>query len=144
MLALESPLPSFKKRLTNEAPLLMKKYPLAVLDFETRLAKLYIDISGINVCISFDFNYPFRPPKSITLNGVSYNRYLRFPSRGHECTCCDSITCSGKWTPGFKSFHLLDEISENIYLKQKRTYLILIKIIKNKYLVSDIPIEDWI
>ena len=132
------------RRLNKEYPLVLTKYPEAKLDTNANTLVLSLDLNKIHVKLIFDSEYPFRAPKSVLLNNVSYNKYSQFSINKNTCQCCESLLCGNKWSPGFKCLQIIDEIKQNINLKQKKVYLHLIEQIKDKYLVADIPIEEWI
>ena len=137
--------PIFHRRFKKELSCLLNIYPN--INYSIQEANqpiiLKIIINNIMVTIYFDSYYPFKPPNKILLNNISYKKYLGF-SINRQCLCCSSITCSNNWSPGLTTEILIKEIERNIYLKQQRTYLLLVKIIKNKYLNQDIPIEKWL
>ena len=50
-------------------------------------------------------------------NILKFNTYLK--QLGHFCLCCESITCSNKWTPQHNLLMVLVEIVHNIELRKR-------------------------
>ena len=135
------------RRLLNEEKNLLINYPDSQLNLYEDYGTIDIIIKEIKIHLRFSEDYPFKPP-TIWLNNIPYLTYLRsmFYKKGvfNNCPCCSSVLCGANWVPFHQSFRILDEIKENITNKQRKIYLLLIKKLKDKYLISDIPIEEFI
>jgi hypothetical protein len=107
--------------------------------------------STIQYEIKITENYPFCAP-SILVNGKLYSDLLKKNSNskfiyfltGHDCLFCNSFMNRYVWTPKIKILDMIDEIQKNIKIKQNIIYKIHIDKIKDKYLIRDIPIEDFV
>jgi len=111
----------------------------------------FLDIyNGLIITISFDDNYPFRPPKNIKVNGHDYISLLSIDQTKLKfiglkgCLCCKSITCSKSWSPSVKIKLILQEIEQNMNLKKKIVNTLLSKKICQKYLIDDINISQYL
>ena len=138
-----SGLPAFKKRFTNELPSIFKLYKNPRIEYFDEYIKMEIFYSGINILFTFSRNYPFKPP-IVKLNNIPYFKYLTFNFNRIQCMCCISRLCLNNWCPAFKLPTIIGDIYKTIHIKQQRTRLILIRVIKTKYLNQDIPLEDFI
>ena len=136
-------LPTFKKRFTNEIPKLLSIYKNPRIEYFDNNIRLEIFYSGINILFIFKKYYPFKPPE-VLLNNISYFKYLKCINKNPQCPCCISKLCSANWYPTFTLSLIINDIYKTIHLKQQKIRLLLIKIIKNKYLNQDIPLELWI
>ena len=103
----------------------------------------------INIVLKYPNDYPWKPPE-IKINGHNYMRLLQIFEQwklkyiNTRCLCCSSLMCISNWTP-FKSISdILTEVCNNLDLKLKFNEIRHVKKIKNKYLIDDIPIEDYL
>ena len=135
--------PTFKKRFTNEMPKLLCIYENPKIEYSKDIIRLEIQYSGINILLEFKDRYPFRPP-NVVLNSIPYLTYLQFKTEDQKCMCCVSKMCMKNSHTSHSIPLILNEIYTNIKMKQLKTYLLLINVIKNKYLIQDIPLENWI
>ena len=136
-------LPPFKKRFTNELPSIFQLYKNPRIEYFDDHIRLEIFYSGINILFTFGKDYPFKSP-DIYLNNIPYLKYLAFKWNGNPCMCCVSKFCSNNWCPAFTLPLIINDVYETIHIKQQKTRLLLINVIKNKYLNQDIPLEDFI
>ena len=134
-------IPMFHRRLLKEKELLLLQYPTSNLTLYDDSAIIEIIINRITVRLKFPREYPFKLP-ICNLNNTSYLHYLK--NKSNICLCCSSLLCNYNWKVSMTSCDILNEISKNIRDKQNSSYLKLIKKIKEKYLISDIPIEEYI
>jgi ubiquitin-protein ligase len=98
-------------------------------------------------------HYPFHPPK-LNINFKPYIYYLNFNSlefrenlfkhKNVRCFCCNTKTCSDNWSPGFTLKHILEEVEEFKQNCRDISYILIIDVIKRKYLNSDINIVEWL
>jgi ubiquitin-protein ligase len=94
-----------------------------------------------NVDIDHDNLYPFRPPK-ITINNIRivYDMSL-FPTRlwkkhfdsFNKCMCCENLLCTGKWSPVFNLFDIINEYES---FKER------LKTIQKKYMFQFVNLPD--
>tara|TARA_B100000513_G_scaffold183486_1_gene103573 strand:+ start:633 stop:1166 length:534 start_codon:yes stop_codon:yes gene_type:complete len=98
-------------------------------------------------------NYPFSPPQKVLINGKNYLEYLR-PNGptyhileyfiGQKCLCCSTLMCKHNWGPQKNLKDILEEILKTFNLKQRIVEYLHAKKIKDKYLIDDIPIFEYI
>jgi ubiquitin-protein ligase len=98
-------------------------------------------------------HYPFHPPK-LNINFKPYIHYLNFSSldfrenlfkyKNIRCFCCSTKTCGDNWSPGFTLKHILEEFDEFKKNCRDVCYILIIDIIKKKYLNFDINIVEWL
>lgn len=91
-----------------------------------RIANIYSKYDAINKC-----------NKNNTLNIL--NKYNEEPI----CLFCKSITNRVNWYPSRRLGEIIDETKNFIDYKQHTVIIIILKVIKRKYLVNDIPLEDF-
>ena len=107
------------------------------IEFKTYYKKIYI-------LIILTKDYPWKPPE-IKLNNILYIDYIKssllFNKLG-VCYHCTGITNKKNWSPAIRLYELIIEIKKLIDYKQELISLLLIKKIKKKYLVDDIPLEE--
>lgn len=109
-----------------------------------------------NIIVAFEMqnsNYPFGPPKKVLINGKNYFEYLR-PNEptyhileyfiGQKCLCCCTLMCKNNWGPQKNLKNILQEILKTFDTKQRIVEYLHAKKIKDKYLIDDIPIFDFI
>lgn len=140
-------LPTYKRRFINEIPEILDNNIEDInISFNTDNIILCLLYQNINIKININNNYPWKPP-TIILNNTRYAKYICSNIKSHggdfKCLCCLSVTCFNNWSPAIHLIRVLDEIKENIILKQNIIYLIYIKKIKKQYLVDDIPLEIY-
>ena len=109
-----------------------------------------------NIVIAFEMqnsNYPFGPPKKVLINGKNYFEYLRPNGStydileyfiGQKCLCCSTLMCRNNWGPQKNLKNILQEILKTFNTKQRVIEYLHVKKIKDKYLIDDIPIFDFI
>jgi ubiquitin-protein ligase len=98
-------------------------------------------------------NYPFTCPK-IKVNGEDYLAFLRIKTQkfshilknitGLSCLCCNSYLCSENWTPVTTLYKMIHEIRN--MRKKKRTIInkFYADKIKDRYLIDDINLDEWL
>jgi ubiquitin-protein ligase len=97
--------------------------------------------------------YPFRQPK-IIVNYKDYIDFLRIKSvnllqilkktKGYNCLCCESFLCGDRWSPAIKLKNIIDEIRNFQKIKRNIIYKIYTDKIKNRYLIDDINLDEWL
>ena len=103
------------------------------------------------VQITYSKSYPFKAPKVI-VNKYDYKRLLRtnpndlrkYFQLDISCLCCSTILCNGNWAPVYNTQKILKEIENNIILKIRLIEKLHCKKIKDKYLIDDVPILEFI
>ncbi len=99
-------------------------------------------------------DYPFKPPV-IMFQNRPYREFLQISHSpqdlelfkrvsGLNCLCCTSITCSGRWSPGYMMRHVIDEVNKIRKYRRNMIYKIITDKIKTRYLVADIDLESWL
>ena len=98
-------------------------------------------------------NYPFRPPK-LNINYRKYFDYLKINSlyfrealveyKNIRCFCCKTILCGNNWSPTYKFKDIIDEIVKFKGYCKEISQIIIINVIKRKYLINDINIIEWL
>jgi ubiquitin-protein ligase len=99
-------------------------------------------------------NYPFKPPTKFCINNKNYHQFLKIQSPktmqdlntcyGMSCLCCHSIYCGDGWTPIFRLQAFINEYKMFLSYRQTMVYRLLTQKIINKYLISDIPLMEWL
>ena len=148
-----------RRRLINEYNQLKIKYNNIVIEFicnSCETIRLTI-ISSSNSCINaFEFiigeQYPFVQP-SLSINGKSYLEYLPMPSRwlhiynkmySNKCLYCSSILYNKNWNPPFTIDKMIDEYKNVCVTKKNIIIKMLSDTIVDKYLCSDINLDQWL
>lgn len=110
--------------------------------------------NSVKIIISYSNSYPFVPPKLY----INKKQYLSFLSPKNfylldnelkggcygKCRCCKSIMCADNWSPTLNIYNIIKEVRTNINLKNTHRELLLVKIIKKKFLNQDINIEQFL
>jgi ubiquitin-protein ligase len=109
------------------------------------------DLITVQICR----DYPFRPPKNITINYKCYKRLLIINSQKTVnevkslyydfnkqkmldcCLACSSITCHERWSPGVRLSNIVQEIKNNKKLRRAVIDTLLASKILNRYLTDD-------
>lgn len=111
--------------------------------------KLYLPKYNVTSTIVLNNHYPFHQPNKIQVNNHNYisllciNQGLLKLVSDKKCLCCSSLTCPNNWSPILKIKDILKEIDETLYFKKKISWIICCNVIKRKYLVEDINIEQY-
>ena len=100
--------------------------------------------------INFPKEYPFRSPK-VNINGNDYIKLLKISEPwkldmlvDKKCLCCSTLLCGNNWYPCANVVTLLEEIISNLELKIRFNEIAHVKKIKRKYLIDDIPLEQYL
>jgi ubiquitin-protein ligase len=102
-----------------------------------------------------DNNYPFVPPKIffqnrpyidfLKVNHSSKELFHLFKKiTGKECLCCHSFNCRDRWSPAITIKIIINEICWFKQEKRKVLNKLLADKIKNKYLIDDINLDEWL
>lgn len=102
---------------------------------------------------SIPSNYPFNPP-GLYLNNKPYAYYIKFhydafkeiyqKYKGFKCFCCETILSQDKWHTQKTLNDIINEVN-NFYSKTcEISHMVIIEVIKQKYLIPDINILEWI
>ena len=61
-----------------------------------------------------------------------------------RCLCCHTILCNDNWSPAYTMKHVIDEVEifKNIFSDISK--IVMIDVIKKKYLIKDIDILQWL
>jgi hypothetical protein len=147
---------SYRRRIRNETVRYQDKY-------EKELECLLIDSSDdnmkfvkfinnipIKINILFTKDYPFKSP-SVTINGYNYTDLLSIHTPwkidmlpGGNCLCCSTLLCRNNWYPTANVVIIVKEVISNLILKIRFNEICHIKKIKYKYLIDDIPLEEYL
>lgn len=97
--------------------------------------------------------WPFRPPIA-TINGYSYAKFIKVLPRfsdilikltHRECLCCSStLLCDNNYSPSKKLWEIVDECDEVYYIKRRIYQIYYARLIAEKYITHDIPLEDYL
>jgi len=92
--------------------------------------------------LDLSHDYPFKPPKNILYNGVSFKQSLsHWPLKAQQilknkydiyCLCCDTIISGTKWTPGVNISHIINEIDMLLKIKKEIKIILICDRIRDK------------
>jgi len=119
--------------------------------------ELVVMIKKINDNKYYEFTitrqYPFIPPK-VKINNkhvllshrVDSNLFKKslLKHTGIDCFCCETILCSYNWSPTLTLKHIFEDLQRFTEAARKVVIIIIINVIKRKYLIDDIPIIEWL
>jgi ubiquitin-protein ligase len=156
---------SIRRRLEREFKKLVEDqiiYPDSVkIDVENDKSgyESYYTVNLINVNdnkyykFNINLNYPFRPPK-IEINFKPYSYYLNIKSNDFKykllkhkklrCLCCSTKLCGENWSPAYTMGKIMDEVESFKNICRDISYFVIVDIIKRKYLIDDIHINEWL
>lgn len=98
-------------------------------------------------------NYPFMAP-ILYLNSKPYLDYFIYRSdkfrsifdkyKKNKCFCCNTLVCGNNWGPQINLLNIINEV--NSFHKDCREIadIVIINVIKRKYLIDDINILEWL
>lgn len=148
----------FKKRIIGEIKKLNESNLTLFFYLEEKFNYVVLKIIDKKIKIKNEFyiiykgNYPFVAPtvyiNEKLIDEITYlNNYsskILKKIHGIDCLCCSSILCNNNWYPGLTIQDILNDIRKNRQYRQNIVYKIYINIIKNKYLIKDINLDDWL
>lgn len=118
-----------------------------------------IDIFVNNKCHVYKFSvksneqFPFTPP-TVYIDNAETSIFFHFKSDRFrnqlkyicdaECLCCGMCICPIKWCVYHKLGDSLDELTTNAKYRHYVVIKVLVDLIKEKYLNTDIPIFEWL
>ena len=144
---------SLYKRMGVEMDELLTKHERAV--YRKTDEHLIIEIitkTGEECMFFLNKTYPFHSP-TITVNNKTYQEFMQIQTEyipimkelyGTTCFCCSSIICKDNWTPSKKVWELVDEVNNISRIKKKLMQTYYCRIICNKFLTHDIPLEKYL
>jgi ubiquitin-protein ligase len=98
-------------------------------------------------------NYPFSPPK-LEINFRPYQYYLNIKSIDFQtnllkhkkirCFCCENKLCGINWSPAYTLSRVIEEVELFKNISRDIIYIVIIDVIKRKYLIDDINISQWL
>ncbi len=114
---------------------------------------------AINVLFQFGNGYPFVQPTVVlqrkdTGETIYYKKTLHFESKtmsdilfnqfNIRCLCCKSVTCGEQWSPIRHFDFILNEIDEFFKIKNRIIEKLHALKVKQRYLIDDINIQEWL
>jgi len=100
-----------------------------------------------------DYLFPFVPP-NLFINNIDASKFLHLTSERFrnqlkyvcdlDCLYCDSILCPNKWTPTSSIKTIINQIMLHRRYKCYAIIKLLTDAIKEKYLIKDIQIFEWL
>jgi hypothetical protein len=146
----------YEKRILNEVSDIFLNYNNVKLEYSDN-RKIIITSKIKNYCIEIEleYSYPFIPP-TVKIDNISSFEFYKLPTmRMYNimsdekisniiCFCCSSFLNKRNWSPCRKMTKIIDEIIYIINLKKKIYFSILIDKIKNKYLINDINLFQYL
>tara|TARA_B100000767_G_scaffold254373_1_gene259712 strand:- start:6665 stop:7138 length:474 start_codon:yes stop_codon:yes gene_type:complete len=106
--------------------------------------------------ITIDFKnsgFPFKPPTNIKINTLNYFEFIKCHSDnykhlykiiGKKCLCCSSLLCRNNWNVQISMKKIINEIIENIKIKQRLVEIIHSDKIIDKYFGFYLPITEYL
>jgi len=98
-------------------------------------------------------NYPFHSPK-LNINFKPYSHYHKIESmvfkeslykrKGIRCFCCETVLCGNNWSPAMSIKTVLNEVIKFHNFCKEITDIVIIKVIKRKFLIEDINLIEWL
>jgi hypothetical protein len=114
---------------------------------------------NINVVFQFVNEYPFIQPTVVlqlkdTGETIYYKKMLHSESKmindilfnqfKIRCLCCESVTCGEHWSPIRHFDFILNEVSEFLQIKSRLIEKLHALKVKQRYLIDDINIQEWL
>tara|TARA_B100000925_G_scaffold290626_1_gene276279 strand:- start:1715 stop:2293 length:579 start_codon:yes stop_codon:yes gene_type:complete len=114
---------------------------------------------NINVVFQFVNEYPFIQPTVVlqlkdTGETIYYKKMLYSESKmindilfnqfKIRCLCCESVTCGEHWSPIRHFDFILNEVSEFLQIKSRLIEKLHALKVKQRYLIDDINIQEWL
>ena len=119
--------------------------------------------NGHNIEIQIDNNkyslflcadYPFKIPQNVCYNNIEYktllydnrpeiNKYL-LKYYNKECFCCSSLLCGVNWSPCTNILKIINEINQNIKIKQEINYRLISDELRKKYKCYFVDFESYL
>jgi hypothetical protein len=114
---------------------------------------------NINVVFQFVNEYPFIQPTVVlqlkdTGETIYYKKMLHSESKmindilfnqfKIRCLCCESVTCGEHWSPIRHFDFILNEINEFLIIKSRIIEKLHALKVKQRYLIDDINIQEWL
>jgi hypothetical protein len=118
--------------------------------------RLWTQIRGCDIVFTISNKYPFKPPLiDITYGGGRYLKYYRDllcssyneeikNMTGKKCLCCESITCLDNWSPMMNIKQIIDEIKQNMIIKDRLYERLVAKQLIHQKLNKDIPLLSYL
>ena len=150
---------SITRRVRKELQNMYKLHHEVIVELIQNSSNFHIIVNdtkeGKKICYKFliNSNYPFVCP-TVFFNNYAYKRLLvgitNYEMKNlrtliwMDCFCCQSLTCSNNWSPGYMLSNIISEINCYKQLKRDITLKIIANIISRKYLVEDIKLDCWL
>ena len=114
---------------------------------------------NINIVFQFVNEYPFIQPNVVlqlkdTGETIYYKKMLYSESKmindilfnqfKIRCLCCESVTCGEHWSPIRHFDFILNEINEFLQIKSRLIEKLHALKVKQRYLIDDINIQEWL
>lgn len=150
-----TPKQSIGRRIFCEYKQLFKNNNITNVKFDVNNSQILFtfDLNNNHILFNISPNFPFIPPQ-ISLNGAKYNNFLNFPSSrfqqiyekifNFDCMCCHSIFCRDNWNFTTSFSILLDYVKYYCSIKVLISNKIMADKIKDKYLINDINLDEWL
>jgi ubiquitin-protein ligase len=147
-----------KKRIVRDTFLLEEKYLSVFFYIDDKLGLPVLMIVDEKFkynniyTIIINNNYPFTAP-IVKINFKSYYSFLKLNNKSlhilknihyKDCLCCSSILCTNNWVPSYTINNIIQEIRKNKSYKRDIVYKIILNKIKEKYLIEDINLDNWL
>jgi hypothetical protein len=117
------------------------------------IINVFCKINNKNYKFIVSNSFPFTPPK-IEIQSKPYSYYLNFYSikfkdlyfkhRGLPCFCCVTKTCVTNWSPSITFIDIIDETIQYHNECREISHMVIVNVIKRKYLIDDIDIISWL
>jgi len=146
----------YEKRILNEVSDIFLNHNNVKLEYsDNRKIIICSKIKNYLINIELEYSYPFVPP-TVKIDNMYIFDFYKFPGMRMNnimndsqlsnivCFCCTSFLNKRNWSPCRKMNKIIDEIIEIINLKKKIYFKILIDKIKDKYLINDINLFQYL
>ena len=146
----------YEKRILKELSDIFLQYNNAQIEYsENKKININVKINSYIINFELEYTYPFSVPNiaidnififdfyklpTIRMNNIFYGKNIT----NINCFQCSSHVNKKNWSPCRRFNDIIKEIKNIINIKKKIYFYIIIEKIKNKYLISDIDVFQYL